>query len=237
MPIWDKNRKELVMYPSGAARAVGGGHRMLGRLRRVAVAVADRRRSAGASGRGRDEAGYTLVEIVIAMGLLVVALGALMDPLLISQHAQARNANYAYAQQDAGAGVTSMVSQIRQATEIIASGPNSVEMNVTLGGSPQLVFYECDIAQSGTSYRECVRVSTTQGGTLPPLSAGTIVVQNLLNGTTSDPVFSWGPDPSAPYYMTATVDVPSSDGQQFSGLNHALVFSDGALMRNLNVGA
>ena len=61
-----------------------------------------------------------------------------------------------------------------------------------------------------------------------------VVARNLLNGTTSSPVFSFGPDPNAPYYMTATLVVPASDGKAY-GLNHSIVLSDGTLMRNLNV--
>lgn len=36
--------------------------------------------------------------------------------------------------------------------------------------------------------------------------------------------------------MTATIDVPSTDGAAAAvSLNHTIVFSDGALMRNENV--
>jgi hypothetical protein len=35
--------------------------------------------------------------------------------------------------------------------------------------------------------------------------------------------------------MTATFEVPASNGQHY-GLGHQIVFSDGTLMRNLNVG-
>jgi hypothetical protein len=108
-------------------------------------------------------------------------------------------------------------------------------MNVSLNGTSLLVQYECDIPQPGTSYRECVRVQAPVGGNLPSLSTGAVVVANLQNGTSTNPVFSWGPDPNAPYYMTATIQVPASGGNNI-GLGHSLVFSDGALMRNLNVG-
>ena len=77
-------------------------------------------------------------------------------------------------------------------------------MDVNLLGSPLQVYYECDIPQPGTSYRECVRVQSAVGATLPSLASGAVVVTNLLNGTPASPVFSFAPDP----------------------------FSDGALMRN-----
>ncbi|HEV3127671.1 MAG TPA: prepilin-type N-terminal cleavage/methylation domain-containing protein [Solirubrobacteraceae bacterium] len=182
-----------------------------------------------------DQSGYTLIELVVAMALLTVIVVALLNPLLAAQRNQIRDANYAAAQQQSRAGLDSMVAQIRQATLILASGSNFVEMNVSLEGTSLLVQYECDIAQPGTTYRECLRVQAPIGGTLPSLSTGKVVVVNLQNGTSTNPVFSWGPDPNAPYYMTATIQVPSSGGNKI-GLAHSLVFSDGALMRNLNVG-
>jgi hypothetical protein len=128
-----------------------------------------------------------------------------------------------------------MVAQIRQATAVLASGPNFIEMNVSLGGTSYLVYYECDVAQGNTGYHECLRLQVPAGSALPAVSTGAPVVTNLINGTTASPVFSWGPDPVAPYYMTATISVPASGGNHL-GLTHSVVFSDGALMRNLNVG-
>jgi prepilin-type N-terminal cleavage/methylation domain-containing protein len=181
-----------------------------------------------------DERGFTFVELLVVLLLLAGVAAIVMSPLVTANAVTRRALNYASAQQSARTGLDSMVSQIRQATSILSSGPNSVEMNVSLGGAQLLVYYECDIAESGTQYRECVRVQTQQGGTLPPLSSGTVVATNLVNGTTSNPVFSWGPDPTAPYYMTATLVVPASDGQS-GGLAHSVVLSSGGLARNLNV--
>jgi hypothetical protein len=173
--------------------------------------------------------------MLVAISLGVTVMGALMGPMIVSAHSQVRDSSYAQAQDTARSQLDEMVAQIRQATAVIASGPNFVEMNVSLGGTSYLVYYECDVAQTGTPYRECVRLQVPAGSSLPAVSTGAPVITNLLNGTTSSPVFSWGPDPVAPYYMTATISVPASDGS-YLGLQHSIVFSDGALMRNLNVG-
>jgi prepilin-type N-terminal cleavage/methylation domain-containing protein len=181
------------------------------------------------------EEGFTLIEVLIVSSLLAVVLGALMYPIALGERTQKRDANYAYAQQRARTGLDSMVSQIRQATSILSSGPNYVELNVTLSGTALLVDYQCDVPQSGTQYHECVRVQTAAGSQLPSVSSSSpVVIKNVVNGTT--PVFSWGPDPSAPYYMTATIGVPASGGSTgLGGLYHTIWFSSGALMRNLNV--
>jgi type II secretory pathway pseudopilin PulG len=184
----------------------------------------------------KNENGYTLVEVLVVSTLLVAVIGALMVPLVVAQRHQVKTADYAYAQQQARTSLDSMVSQIRQAWSIASTDPNAIDMNVNLNGVAKRVYYECDIPQPGsTVYRECLRVEAAAGSQLPSLSTGTVVIQNLLNGTTTDPVFSFGPDPIAPYYMTARVRIPASGGTN-TGLNHTVVLSSGALMRNENVG-
>lgn len=182
-----------------------------------------------------SEAGFTLLEVIVGIGLTVLLLGALISPVVLAARHQVSDSNYTFAQQNARTGLNEIVRQVRQSSQILSTGPNSVEMNVTQNGVSDEVYYECDIPQPGTQYRECVRVTAAVGGALPPLSSGTVVVTNLLNGTTSNPVFSFAPTPVAPYYMTATVQVPASAGRAY-GLSHSMSFSDGALMRNLNIG-
>ncbi|HWF73552.1 MAG TPA: prepilin-type N-terminal cleavage/methylation domain-containing protein [Solirubrobacteraceae bacterium] len=185
--------------------------------------------------RGRGDDGFTLVEVLVVCALLAVVLGALTAPMVVSETVQTRDANYSYAQEQARAGLDSMVSEIRQATAILSATSNSLELNVDLGGAALEVYYECDVPQPGTSYRECLRVQSAQGAPLPPLSSGTAVLTNLLNGTIASPVFTLYPNSVSPYYMTATIDVPASAGAS-GGLTTSVSFSDGALMRNLNIG-
>jgi hypothetical protein len=158
--------------------------------------------------------------------------------MVFAQRDEARAENYAYAQEQARSGLDSIVTQVRQAWSILSTTPNAVEMDVNLGGVSRQVYYQCDLSQPGSPYRECVRLESAVGASLPPLSSGRIVVRNLMNGTATDPVFSFAPDPIAPYYMTATIDLPANDGETGSigALTHPIVFSSGALMRNLNVG-
>ena len=176
-----------------------------------------------------------MVEVLVVCMMLAVVLTALMTPLVVSENRQAQDANYSYAQEVARSGLEAMVAQIAQATAILSTTPNSIDMNVTWDGSALQVDYECDIPQPGTAYHECVRVQSAQGSALPSLSSGAPVITNLMNGTAASPVFSFAPDPIAPYYMTATVEVPASAGAR-RGLTNSIQFDDGALMRNLNIG-
>jgi prepilin-type N-terminal cleavage/methylation domain-containing protein len=188
---------------------------------------------------GSAEAGFTLIEVIVVATLLAVVAAVLMTPMILTSKVQARQTNYAFAQQQARSAVESMVAQVRQASAINTpdSNTNMIDMNVYLGGTPLHVVYQCDVNQPGTNgqYRECIRVQAAIGATLPPLTAGTVVANNLTNGTAADPVFSLGPSGVAPYYMTATLKVPASGGVN-GGQQHTIVLTDGALMRNMNIG-
>ena len=207
--------------------------------RKTLLAPHSRRGRGSARPSPSDESGYTLIEMLIVMLVLSIVVGAITAALVFAQRTETRDANYTYAQNDARSSLDGMVNQIRQAWNIVASGPNFVDMDVNLNGSSYQVYYECDIVQTGTSYRECERLQTTTSATITSLTGAAVVVTNLTNGTIGSPVFSWGPSPIAPYYMTATINVPANDGASGgstgTGLTHSIVFSDGALMRNLNV--
>jgi type II secretory pathway pseudopilin PulG len=186
----------------------------------------------------RERRGMTLIETLVAMAMSVLVLGGILSMLVLAQQAETRDARYAYAQDRARVQLDDMVSEIRQAWDIISAGPNYVDMDVDLGGSPYQVYYECDIPQSGTPYNECIRLQLAVGAALPSLSGAPVAISDLENGTSTNPVFSWGPSPIAPYYMTATIDVPADAGTTTAdglGLDHTIVISDGALMRNENV--
>ena len=88
--------------------------------------------------RGRaiwgSEAGFSLIELLVVAGMLALVLGALMQPLIVSQRIEARDTNYDYAQQGARTGLDSMVAQIRQATSFTPAA-NTVVINVSLQGN------------------------------------------------------------------------------------------------------
>jgi type II secretory pathway pseudopilin PulG len=222
------------------------------------------RRPQQVAGAVRREEGFMLIELLVVIGLLALVMGLLMNPIILSTRIQKRDANYAFSQQEVQVGLESMVNEIRQAeTSPNVSNPeptsNVADMEVSHQGTQYEVKYDCTVVQPlparttlpvGTT--ECVRYAAASGISLPTTGSGCtasepsgvtckIVLMNLLNQVTSSqqptstPVFTWAPTASAPYYMQETVDVPSSDGQYY-GLKHSIVLSDGALMRNLNVG-
>ncbi len=176
-----------------------------------------------------------LVELLVVLAMAVVVFATLVVPIITSQRVQSRDSAYAYAQQTARTGLDSMVHQIRQAYAVLSTTPNAIEFDVSLSGVDYHVYYECDVAQPGTSYRECLRLQAPAGAVLPALSTGTVTATNLTNGTLTDPVFAFAPDAISPTYVTATIKVSASGGAN-TGLTHSIVLSDGVLLRNQTVG-
>ncbi len=194
-----------------------------------------------------DQRGQSLIEVLVAAALSVLVLGTIGTLLVTSQRQAQKNANYDIAQASAQAELDKMVGQIRDALDIVSWGPNSVDMDVDVGSTEYQVYYECDVS-AGNGWNKCVRLQTTVGATLPALSTAATVIPFLTNGTSAQPVFSWTNEATAPGatnttpnlapdYVTATVDVPASDGVTVSRLsiNRTIVFTDGALIRNLDV--
>jgi len=198
---------------------------MRGRIRRALSARA--RSAAGGCG------GFTLVELLVVMSMFIVVLGATLNILLDSSRVQTRDSAWAYAIQNARTGLAEMTHEIRQASGVNSDDPNFVDFNLTLAGTAEHVVYECNIAQPGTSYRECVRFEAAVGASLP--STGRLAVQYLVNGTLADPVFSFTPNALNPTFVGVTIKVPASGGVLTggAGLNHTVVLSDGAYMRDV----
>lgn len=211
-------RRQTVAQPADGMR---------GRIRR---ALRGRARSA-AGGCG----GWTLIELLVVMSMFIVVLGATLNILLDSTRVQTRDSAWAYSIQDARTGLAEMTHEIRQASIVNSDGPNLLDFNLTLAGTAEHVVYECDVVQTGTSYRECVRFEAAPGAALP--SSGTVAAQYLVNGTLADPVFSYTPDadPINPTFVDVTLKVPASGGTLTggAGLNHTVVLSDGAYMRDV----
>jgi type II secretory pathway pseudopilin PulG len=184
--------------------------------------------------RLRGDGGFTLVEVMVVAVMSVIVLGAILTALISTQRAEVRTTAWQEQLQLGEVQEARMVRELRQAYSILSTTPNSVDFLISVSGTQEQLDYECDVVQTGTSYRRCVRRQSTVGGSLPAISTGIPVITNVLDGTAADPVFGFTPDGFNPTYVTIHLEFPASGGSPL-GPNHTIVVNDGAYLRNLAV--
>jgi hypothetical protein len=208
--------------------AVGPGH-LAGPERLRARA----RRGMKLRDRLREEAGFTLIELLIASIAAVTVLSATFALLESGQLVQARDSEWALALQEDRAGLARMVRDLRQATKVETAEAKggSVVFLATIGGKAWKIKYECGLAQSGTTYTQCERLSAEEGKALP--GTGPVIVRDLTNGSE---VFSYSPSAAEAKLVTVKLELPAKGTLKqagSSGYGHKVVLEDAAFMRNL----
>jgi Tfp pilus assembly protein PilW len=184
-------------------------------------------------GRGRSETGFTLIEVLVASALAIVVLGGVLAALESSQRVQARDTEWALTLQEGRAGLARMAHEIRQASKVEKAEASTVLFLATVAGKKWEVKYECNVAQSGTTYQECVRFAAEEGKSLP--TTGTPIVRDLTNGAS---VFSYSPTSTSPTVVTLKMEIPAKGTLTLagsSGYSHNVVLEDASFMRNLDL--
>ena len=181
--------------------------------------------------RMRGQEGFTLVELLTAMAIsLVVAAGALTLVDIAAPQSD-RELQRQVAVGEGRAGLERMVREIRNADLVNATSPTLIDVNTPTPSGARRVVYQCNSAFQAVQYRQCVRYSGAVGGAV---SNGQVVVERLINGTTSQPVFTYVPDRIRPRLVRVQVVLPASGGPA-PGYIHRVVFRDGVFLRNLDL--
>jgi hypothetical protein len=160
-------------------------------------------------GRLAEDAGFTLVELLVASALAIVVFGAVLAMLESSQQVQARDTEWALTLQEDRAGLARMVRDIRQATKVEEAKPSAIFFLATIGGKSWKIKYECNVSQSGTTYSQCVRLAAEEGKALP--GTGPAIVKDVVNGTEVFSYFIKGTEANttAPNVATLKIELPA----------------------------
>jgi type II secretory pathway pseudopilin PulG len=179
----------------------------------------------------RSEAGFTLVELLVACSAAMIVLGATVTLLQSSVQVQARDSQWALALQEGRVGMARMARDIRQASKVEEAKASAIVILATIAGKSWKVKYECTVSQPGTEYSECVRLAAEEGKALP--SSGQVIARDVLNGSE---VFSYQPSATTPTATTIKLELPAKGTLKQtggSGYKHKMVLEDAAFMRNL----
>jgi competence protein ComGC len=180
-----------------------------------------------------DDRGLTLVELLVVTAISIMVLGAVLTLLDTSQQIQARDAEWTLTMQEGRAGLARMAHEIRQASKVETAEGGKIVFLATIGSKAWEIEYECGVAQSGTTYHQCVRYAAEQGKSLP--ASGTPTVSEVLNPTT---VFSYSPSTTSPNLVTLKVELPAKGTLKQPGnsfYNNHIVLENAAFMRNLDL--
>jgi len=176
---------------------------------------------------GEDEGGFTLVELLVAMTIGLVVLGAAVAVFTAGLRSQERVTSQSSAIQTARTTMERIVRELRQGQGIVpGTTPTASQLSLVTyvpgtcagvgGGAARLcsVTYACS---SGTCTR---RVAQPDGS-----SPGAAV--QVVTGLSTANVFSYSPSATAPSYVGVSLALPTAAG------DNGITLSDGAALRNL----
>jgi len=181
--------------------------------------------------RARSEDGFTLVEMLAAMALSVVISAGALVLLEIAAPQSDRELQRQVAVAEGRSGLERMLREIRNADIVNATSATLIDVNTPTASGVRRVVYQCNSAFQSVQYRQCVRYSGPVDGAV---SDGQVVVERLINGTTSQPVFTYVPDRIRPRVVRVQVVLPASGGPA-PGYMHRIVLRDAAFLRNLDL--
>ena len=209
------------------------------------------------------EGGFTLVELLISISVLVVVLAAILALLETSSRTAYNDQERNTSVNEQATAIHRMVLELRQAYAVngpsLPSGGASISSNyldvdIVIRGTAYRVIYDCSNTLLATGKQQCVRYqSPAPSGPVsytgsPPLGAtSTVIIPRLDNGTGGvtgsggDPVFNNVSDPSGagggtrPTYAQVVIKTPGS-GERGSGYQYDLTLTDAVYMRNLDTG-
>lgn len=177
---------------------------------------------------GGSEDGFTLVELLVAMAMGVVLLGAVGSMVLSSMRSQPEVSKRAQNISTARWIMERMTREIRNGVVVDQATPTSVSFRTfvrhsTCGGSGTLSStqpsIECQVTYS------CTTTSCTREETVPGVFGGGTAT-TIFSGIDDPSVFSYSPNAEEPNFVGIALHFPNPSGPA------DLTVSDGASLRN-----
>jgi len=169
-----------------------------------------RRSTRLAAQRGTGESGFTLVELLVGMSMMLVISFAALGLLEVAQRSEPEVRETNSRIQEAQTGMERIVRELRQTSGVVSATPTSLTVNTYLSGST------CG-AGAGTGARscrvvyacaagECTRTASEVSGASPgpALPFATDVISNSI--------FSYSPSATSPTGVTVTVQLLDDGG-------------------------
>jgi prepilin-type N-terminal cleavage/methylation domain-containing protein len=113
---------------------------------------------AGTLCRAHSQDGFTLVELLVSITMLLIVVGTTLTVLDTATRAQGRDQAYAQELTRAQTALARMQHDLRQAISFSLISPNQIEFQMVENGATYNILYDCTASDSsGGSYRRCAR--------------------------------------------------------------------------------
>ena len=171
-----------------------------------------------------DERGFTLVELLVGMTVLVILMMATFNVLDDSTKLAIRDNDRTTAVRDAQVGLDRMIRELRHTSLVNSATPQVLDVNVTRRGVDRRVVFDCSVAVPGaTGLRRCMR--TPSGG------PAELLVDRVRDIGADASAFTYTPASGA-RHVRVRIGV-AVDGGKKGGYGDALVLTDGTALRHV----
>ncbi|CAA9253198.1 MAG: hypothetical protein AVDCRST_MAG20-2307 [uncultured Acidimicrobiales bacterium] len=140
--------------------------------------------------RGREEAGFTILEVTMVSAILLLVMGTFFGLLLSLTKTEQRTDALVGNEQDARFVLTALARDLRAANPLntfATATEYQSKVQMTLGAVPnqQVVRWVYDTAPASPTYRSLLRQTVAANGTV---SGSTVRLRNIRNAERSPPV-------------------------------------------------
>lgn len=185
----------------------------------------------GRLGSARGEAGLTLIEMLVAMAMSVVLVGAASSMMISAVRSQPDISKRAQDVSTSRWILERMTREIRNGIAVDSASGSVVSFrayvrHTTCGGTTALPSSSsaivCEITYNCSSGTSCTRIEASPG-----VYTGT--AKTIFSGIASDKVFNFSPSSSEATFIGVTLRFPNPDGDGI------LTVSDGASLRTADI--
>ena len=156
----------------------GGEHVLTGRAEAGATSLRQEL-------KGRDEAGYTLVELLVAMTVMLLVSGALVGALQSGTVTERRASGRIDDEQSIRLGLAQLERDVRS-SQLLTADPSTLGRQLDLQVGPEHVRWSYDAGASTLSRSVVTDSSVTTGAVVPGVSAGADPMFALIGRDGSD---------------------------------------------------
>ena len=172
-----------------------------------------------------NQAGFSLVELLIASSILIVVLGATLSVLVVAERQQPRITKHGERVQDARNALERMTRDLRQSYSVTAESSASIDVLTYRRTSPNQPAQQWRVVYDCTG-GDCLRQEGAPTGAL-----GAAVT--LFTGVTNADIFTFQPSNVNPHFVTIKLRF----GVKANSTDPAspVTLSDGVQLRNVSV--